>query len=325
MTMMLYPSYAKYLMPEKDGVMFEYHKILLQTPNESDDSHADAELIDEEFSPEHLIPDTFCVHRFHGSTNIPTTTAEYKLSHKLSVEKSPNKAEKLRYNAEQLTGSVLIQKHHVITLTTIHSLDTFIECTRKLPGALSMNAKIVWKIFEGQPQKRLKIPAIIDDYSHNMNGVDLANQYRAAYTTHRITYRTCVSIFYWLFDSAAVNAYRLQYIYKKQQGVPKKDLPSHINFHERLYQHLFEFTPKIHDYLPPQRLNPDLNHQRIALPKQSVCAWCQYKRKLGQQQNKQTPRSYSGCSACQNMPLYLKTQCWDEFHEISQSTVRILN
>ncbi|EEH50316.2 hypothetical protein PABG_12516 [Paracoccidioides brasiliensis Pb03] len=62
MTMMLYPSCAKYLTPEKDGVMFENHKNLLQTPNESDDSHADAELIDEEFSPQHLIPDTFCVH-----------------------------------------------------------------------------------------------------------------------------------------------------------------------------------------------------------------------------------------------------------------------
>ncbi|EDN09802.1 predicted protein [Histoplasma mississippiense (nom. inval.)] len=155
----------------------------------------------------------------------------------------------------------------VLALSTIHSLDTFIERIRKRPGELSTNANIVRKVFEGQPQKKLKIPVMIDDYNHNMNGVDLANQYRAAYTSHRITYRTWLPIFYWLIDSAAVNAYRLYYLYKKQQGVPKKDLPYHISFHEKLYQQLFEFAPKIHDNLPIERSNRDLNHQRISLPK----------------------------------------------------------
>ncbi|EDN05560.1 predicted protein [Histoplasma mississippiense (nom. inval.)] len=172
----------------------------------------------------------------------------------------------------------------VLALTTIHSLDAVIERTRKCPGELSTNANIVRKVFEGQPQKKLKIPLIIDDYNHNMNGVDLANQYRAAYTSHRVTYRTWLPILYWLIDSAAVNAYRLQYIYMKQQGIPAKDLPSHISFHEKLYQQLFEFAPKIHDNLPIERSNPDLNHQRIPLSKQRVCAWCQYKRKIGQQE-----------------------------------------
>ncbi|EDN09660.1 predicted protein [Histoplasma mississippiense (nom. inval.)] len=58
----------------------------------------------------------------------------------------------------------------VLALTTIHSLDAVIERTRKCPGELSTNANIVRKVFEGQPQKKLKIPLIIDDYNHNMNG-----------------------------------------------------------------------------------------------------------------------------------------------------------
>ncbi|EDN05424.1 predicted protein [Histoplasma mississippiense (nom. inval.)] len=65
-----------------------------------------------------------------------------------------------------------------------------------------------------------QVPAVLDDYNHHMNGVDLANQYQAAYTSHRVTYHTWLPILYWLIDSAAINAYRLQYLYIKQQGIP---------------------------------------------------------------------------------------------------------
>ncbi|EDN09364.1 predicted protein [Histoplasma mississippiense (nom. inval.)] len=102
----------------------------------------------------------------------------------------------------------------VLALSTIHSLDTFIERIRKRSGELSTNANIVRKVFEELPIG----PGSL--------------------------------FFYWLIDSAAVDAYRLYYLYKKQQGVPKKDLPSHISFYEKLYQQLFEFAPKIHDNLP---------------------------------------------------------------------------
>ncbi|KKZ68824.1 hypothetical protein EMCG_05596 [[Emmonsia] crescens] len=77
-------------------------------------------------------------HRINDATNTLITTVEYKPPHKLSVEnlraglqlmklweeivqsdtipKSDelNKDEKLRYNAEQLTCSVLVQKYHVM-------------------------------------------------------------------------------------------------------------------------------------------------------------------------------------------------------------------
>ncbi|KKZ63872.1 hypothetical protein EMCG_01825 [[Emmonsia] crescens] len=115
-----------------DGIVFENHENLLQTSEESD-----VQLFDES-STKHPKPDSFCVHRINGSTNTLITTVEYKPPHKLSVEnlraglrsmklweeivqsdtipKSDelNKDEKLRYNAEQLTCSVLVQEYHVM-------------------------------------------------------------------------------------------------------------------------------------------------------------------------------------------------------------------
>ncbi|EDN04031.1 conserved hypothetical protein [Histoplasma mississippiense (nom. inval.)] len=114
-----------------DGILFENHENLLQTSEESD-----AQL--DESSTKHPKPDSFCIHRINDSTNTLITTVEYKPPHKLSVEnlraglrsmklweeivqsdtipKSDelNKDEKLRYNAEQLTCSVLVQKYHVM-------------------------------------------------------------------------------------------------------------------------------------------------------------------------------------------------------------------
>ncbi|KKZ60721.1 hypothetical protein EMCG_04608 [[Emmonsia] crescens] len=109
--------------------MFENHENLLQT--------SDVQLFDES-STKHLKPDSFCIHQINSSINTLITTVEYKPPHKLSVEnlraglrpmklweeivqsdtilKSDelNKDEKLRYNAEQLTCSVLVQEYHVM-------------------------------------------------------------------------------------------------------------------------------------------------------------------------------------------------------------------
>ncbi|ODH49401.1 hypothetical protein GX48_04486 [Paracoccidioides brasiliensis] len=114
-----------------DGITFENHENLLRTSEESDNH--DAELIDES-SLQHPNPDSFCIHRINNSTNILLMTVEYKPPHKLLVENlrvglrsmrfweevvqrntiPTGKDEKLRYNAEQLTGSALVQEYHVM-------------------------------------------------------------------------------------------------------------------------------------------------------------------------------------------------------------------
>ncbi|KAL2367004.1 hypothetical protein RJZ56_000091 [Blastomyces dermatitidis] len=115
-----------------DGILFENHENILQKSEESE-----VQLLDES-STKHPKPDSFCIHRINDSTNTLITTVEYKPPHKLSVEnlraglrsmklweeivqsdtipKSDelNKDEKLRYNAEQLTCSVLVQEYHVM-------------------------------------------------------------------------------------------------------------------------------------------------------------------------------------------------------------------
>ncbi|GIK05139.1 hypothetical protein Aspvir_009241 [Aspergillus viridinutans] len=79
-------------------------------------------------------PDQFCIHRTDGNTTTLLTTVEYKPPHKLSVENlraglrpmnfwdevvqpetiPTDKKEKLKYNAERLAGSVLVQEYHVM-------------------------------------------------------------------------------------------------------------------------------------------------------------------------------------------------------------------
>jgi hypothetical protein len=53
------------------------------------------------------------------------------------------------------------------------------------PGKSSISMRrIVPKVFDDASKKTFAIPTFIDDYNHNMNDVDLANQYRALYETH---------------------------------------------------------------------------------------------------------------------------------------------
>jgi hypothetical protein len=139
-----------------------------------------------------------------------------------------------------------------------------------------------------------------------MNGIDLANQYRSSYECHLVTNRSWLSILYWIIDHAIINAHILH------RMTSEKPL-NHAQFRTELYLQLFNFSCS----LPPQRSNPDLNHCRISIPHRLACAWCSYKRKRDGQRKGRTPRSSRGCSACNNIPLCIKGQCWAEFHELA--------
>ena len=64
------------------------------------------------------------------------------------------------------------------------SLPEIIERERKRPRKTASNAAITRKLFEDQSTKTLSISLFIDYYNHYMRGVDQANQFRAAFTTH---------------------------------------------------------------------------------------------------------------------------------------------
>jgi len=50
---------------------------------------------------------------------------------------------------------------------------------------------------------------MVDDYNYFMNGVDIANQLRAKFTTQIQSSRTWMPMFYYLLDTAICNAYIL--------------------------------------------------------------------------------------------------------------------
>jgi hypothetical protein len=68
-------------------------------------------------------------------------------------------------------------------------VEDFREKARKRPAKTSTNGRIVRKVFREEYMKDLQIPCFIDDYNQYMGGVDLANQFREVYGTHRSIFR----------------------------------------------------------------------------------------------------------------------------------------
>jgi hypothetical protein len=81
----------------------------------------------------------------------------------------------------------------VLALSNIYTIDRtedFCEKVCKRPAKTSINTRIVQHIFVDEPTKSLSIPRFIDDYNQYMGGVDLSNQFRELYKTHKPTLRT---------------------------------------------------------------------------------------------------------------------------------------
>jgi hypothetical protein len=51
-------------------------------------------------------------------------------------------------------------------------------------------------VFESNYVKDLQIPCFINDYNQYIGGVDLANQFREVYETHKPTFRNWWPLFY---------------------------------------------------------------------------------------------------------------------------------
>jgi Transposase IS4 len=157
----------------------------------------------------------------------------------------------------------------------------FVEKVRRRPTKTSTNGALAWKAFGDNPRIAIPIPRIFDDYNKYMGGVDIANQPRELYKTHGKTFRVWFPLFYWLIDAAITNAYRLQYLSKKAQGVPEKELLSQIDFRQALYKRLFAFQGRslkrsFNESLPSIRLNTTIQHEKIRRLKCTGCIWCRY-------------------------------------------------
>jgi hypothetical protein len=96
----------------------------------------------------------------------------------------------------------------------VHEASSYVTRWRKRPQTTSTNATSARKVFGALPRKELDILTWVDDYNHNMNSVDLANQFRQVYYTQRISYRILFLLMHWALDQAAINAYKLATIGK---------------------------------------------------------------------------------------------------------------
>jgi hypothetical protein len=195
------------------------------------------------------------------------------------------------------------------TVHTIHQETDWITRKRKCPAKTSTNATTARKPFNGQPTAELKIPRLIDDYNHHMGGVDIANQLRAVYETHRKAWCLWWPLFYWCLDTALVNAYRISHILRTKRELPQI---THAEFREALYKALFiqgchKQTPK------PQQSS---HHEAIRHETRQYCQWCSFQqKKLGL---KPIPkRTYFTCQTCDVRLCKPGTgDCWNAFHSL---------
>lgn len=210
---------------------------------------------------------------------------------------------------------------------TVHKVDDFKLKVRKRPAKTSTNGRIVRTIFGEEPTKALNIPRFIDDYNQYMGGVDLANQYREVYETHRITQRNWWPLFYWLIDVACINAYRLHQLYLIQlRGKPL----THLEFRIQLAKRLFEYSTRAKllqlsaSVLGGKRLfSPEVQHIHFWQKRkaQGTCIWCLYqtkrKRLLDIEVKGRARRSINGCVFCE-VPLCIEGECWNQFHTFKE-------
>jgi hypothetical protein len=214
----------------------------------------------------------------------------------------------------------------VLALSTIHTIytaDAFITQQRKRPAKTSTSARIVRCVFREESIKVLEIPIFINDYNHNMGGINIANQLRESFETHRATQRNWWPLFYWLIDVIVINSYRLYQVHMAELG--QKSILSHVEFRTSLYVFLFDFSQSAKIYrlqldLGGKRLFGDgLNHihQKVKKTEANPCAWCayqiQYQRLIGQPLPKRASRSRFGCSFCE-VALCQNTDCWERYH-----------
>jgi hypothetical protein len=71
----------------------------------------------------------------------------------------------------------------------VDKAEDFREKARRRPVKTLINRRIIRKIFGSKYVKDLQIPCFINDYNQYIGGVDLANQFREVYETHRPTFR----------------------------------------------------------------------------------------------------------------------------------------
>ena len=87
----------------------------------------------------------------------------------------------------------------VLFMTTINNGLETVDRIRKRPSKKSAQNTLLWG-------SNLPIPTFINDYNHNMNGVDRADQIRQGHHTRRRCFLTWRPLWHYLPDTTICNA-----------------------------------------------------------------------------------------------------------------------
>ena len=262
------------------------------------------------------------------------TTAAIVVRKKVKVEEK-EEGEDSQWESDSLDPGVICyawqDNNTVIACSTVHCAGTehSITRSRRRPQITSTNGALVRKVFGEDVRKDLPIPLFIDDYNHFMGGVDIADQLRSYYTTQRITFRTWYPLFFWILDTAILNAYLIG---RQLYGKAYMD---HKSFRLALWTSLFHYSQQVfsdrklaefHSNRPKPR--EGLEHRWVPLSKRTYCYCCRMvysstkKRKFGDEISingvvrKRAAQTLWACDTC-NVPICTESECWDYYHRVA--------
>ncbi len=210
----------------------------------------------------------------------------------------------------------------LIAISTAHSLyrqEDRTEVNRRRPRVTDRNRTIIIPVFSTESVKKLDIPAPIDDYNHGMNGVDIANQLRSAYSCARPLEAQWPRVpFYYLVDTAVVNAFLIN-----RTKMDRTTHREHSIFFDELWQSLCAFSK----YSPQPGLIS--THPSIRLKRRHYCAYGKRGSRQAQEclgtngalkeivngvrRKVRSRQTYDYCGLCK-VHLCADRPCWNTFH-----------
>lgn len=215
---------------------------------------------------------------------------------------TPQEGEVLSFRNDRmmaLTWRAKKKKAPVIVLST--------ECSAQMVAVHSHGP--------GQSQK-LK-PSAVDTYNHNMNGVDIADQYTVSYPFQRKTLKWWRKVFFWLVDVCIVNSYAL---YRAAVTKPM----THITYRRQIVEtlatrHISSAPPRPRVGRPQKRSHPEsrdperLNGKLHLLGKrqQRCCVVC------NSYGTGERHRTIFFCKTCHDHPSLCPGTCFEQYHTLA--------
>ena len=213
---------------------------------------------------------------------------------------------------------------------------------RRQPAKTSTSARTARVPFEGQSQKVLPIPKIIDAYNHHMNGVDIGDQLRAGYQSKRrncrggqqalmylfllgtrLSYSLTIPLFANMIEEVVVtNSYLLH-----RHGCQSRQIRDQGAFRTLLYEEIFRrfgqtATTRARSINTPQSVpvqNAGQVHSKVRREKRGWCAFCSSKRRnlvLDEAIQKVVRKKsvFTGCLECDISLCTREKDCWERWH-----------